>query len=386
MFWRIRAALVAFVSVCAAVGWPGVEAGAQEAVRSDWQVVKSTGDVWLTTSDVQQVSLGGAETLKSGDAIRTGRTGRVLLARGSETILIAPNSIVSLPTDAKEGSATTILQQAGSILLEVDKRNVKNFEVETPYLVAAVKGTQFRVSVNRDNAAVQVHRGEVEVADFKTGQLALVQPGQMAKVATQGTGGLTLSGSGVLSPIRHGEPRSPLVQPAHVPRAGLPAPQGGKGQQVYALAASNRAGFAQGHPGQGRGVHTLRIAVPLGEMKLDVHKATNGLAHSTSTSSSPGGRATQPTLWTSGALTPGNGLGAQYNTGNNGSGNGSANGGSGGNGNAGGNGNGNANGNSGGNGNALGLLNGNGGGNGSGPGNNPGNGPPNGHPPHPPHP
>ena len=86
--------------------------------------------------------------MKPGDTIRTGRNGRVLLVRGEETILISPNSVIGLPTEKKDGLATTILQQAGSILLEVEKRNVKHFEVETPYLAAVVKGTQFRVSVN----------------------------------------------------------------------------------------------------------------------------------------------------------------------------------------------------------------------------------------------
>ncbi len=65
--------------------------------------------------------------------------------RGEETILISPNSVVGLPTEKKDGLSTTIMQQAGSILLEVEKRNIKHFEVETPYLAAVVKGTQFRV-------------------------------------------------------------------------------------------------------------------------------------------------------------------------------------------------------------------------------------------------
>ena len=113
-----------------------------------WSVSKSSGEVWIATSEVQQASLKQDDSLKPGDTIRTGRTGRVLLVRGQETMLIAPNSVVGLPAEAKEGLSTTIVQQAGSILLEVEKRNVKHFEVETPYLAAVVKGTQFRVTVN----------------------------------------------------------------------------------------------------------------------------------------------------------------------------------------------------------------------------------------------
>ena len=132
----------------------------------------------MTTSGAQQASLTQEDVLKPGDTIRTGRNGRVLLVRGEETILVSPNSVIGLPTEKKDGLSTTILQQAGSILLEVEKRNVKHFEVETPYLAAVVKGTQFRVSVNATSTSVDVLRGQVEVADFKSGQIAQVMPGQ----------------------------------------------------------------------------------------------------------------------------------------------------------------------------------------------------------------
>ena len=107
---------------------PGAVAGENDV----WSVGKSSGEVWIATRDAQQVSLKPDENLKPGDTIRTGRNGRVLLVRGEETILIAPNSVVGLPLEKKDGLSTTILQQAGSILLEVEKRNVKHFEVETP--------------------------------------------------------------------------------------------------------------------------------------------------------------------------------------------------------------------------------------------------------------
>jgi hypothetical protein len=121
----------------------------------DWVVSKSSGEVWLTASGVQQASLKQEDVLKPGETVRTGRNGRVLLKRGEEMILISPNSVVGVPAQKKEGLATTIVQQAGSILLDVEKRNVKHFEVETPYLAAVVKGTQFRVTVNAGKTSVE---------------------------------------------------------------------------------------------------------------------------------------------------------------------------------------------------------------------------------------
>ena len=208
------------------LGLLAVLGGGGRALAQDapWHVGKSSGEVWLTGSGVQTVALTGEAVLKPGDSIRTGRTGRVLLVRGEETILISPNSIIGIPMEPKDGLSTTIIQQAGSILLEVEKRNVKHFEVETPYFAAVVKGTQFRVSVDKSDASVDVLRGLVEVADFKSGQLALVLPGQIAKVLARGLGGLSLSGSGTFNPIQQRQPRPSSVQAVPVPKEGFSAP------------------------------------------------------------------------------------------------------------------------------------------------------------------
>ena len=312
------------------------------AEDAGWRIAKTSGDVWVANSGVQRVSLTDKEVLNPGDNIRTGRNGRVLLVRVEETMLVAPNSVIGIPAEKKEGLSTTIIQQAGSILLDVEKRNVKHFEVETPYLAAVVKGTQFRVSVNRTGTSVDVLRGAVEVADFKSGKFATVLPGQAARVSAQGEGGLSLSGSGVLSPIQQGTPRATSVTRVPVPAGGLSVPRGHQ------------------NPGVRAAHDALRIAAPVGEVKLDFQKVTKGLARAETVSNSARGNADKPTVWTSGELTPGNGAGKAYGLGN---GNGNANA------NTNANANANANGGSNGNGNAYGAANGNNGnGNGKGKG------------------
>lgn len=361
-----------------------------------WRVSKSSGEVWTTTSGVQQASLTQEDVLKPGDSIRTGRNGRVLLVRGEETILVSPNSVIGLPTEKKDGLSTTIVQQAGSILLEVEKRNVKHFEVETPYLAAVVKGTHFRVSVNAASTSVDVLRGQVEVADFKSGQIAQVMPGQHATAFAHGKPGLSLSGSGTLNPIEQGKPRPSSIERIMVPKTGLSAPlRAANGMQVHAL----------GHFASGNAVTKpsgMRIAAPLGDVRLNFQKVTHGLAHAAvSTPGSTKHSADKDTIWNSHEAKANMGIGngnssdtsasavasatATTNSGvagrvaattgaavNSGNGNGNSNG----NGNA--NGNGNGNGNGGANGNGHGNANGNGyanaGGNGNGNGNAGGNG------------
>ena len=143
-------------------------------------------------------------------------------------------------------------RSSGSILLEVEKKAQNHFEVETPYLVAVVKGTQFQVSVDRAGSKVDVISGQVEVADLRSGQIALVLPGQIARVLGDGAPGLSLSGTGILNQIKEGQPRAPRV-PSAVPSEGP--------------ARSN-----------GRAAQSITIRHALGDVKVDFRKVTKGLA------------------------------------------------------------------------------------------------------------
>ena len=298
------------------------------AEEGAWSVGKSSGEVWITTTGAEQVSLKQEEALKPGDIIRTGRNGRVLLVRGEETILISPNSVIGLPTEKKDGLSTTIVQQAGSILLEVEKRNVKHFEVETPYLAAVVKGTQFSVTVNAASTSVEVRRGQVEVSDFKSGQIAQVMPGQVATAFTNGKPGLSLSGSGTFNPIGQGKPRASSIERVPVPKTGLSAPgNAANGKLIHALgqigavkmgAATLKPPQASGDtPGRPKGA---RIAAALGEVRLNFQKVTHGLAHGAIAPSSA--KTAKDTVWSDAkaSMSGANGL-SQGNSNTSGSGN-----------------------------------------------------------------
>lgn len=202
--------LLALLTVLALLdgGSPALAQDSRDSRQDSWRISKSSGDVTISADGVQPVALTSGMTLQAGASIRTGQNGRVLLMRGNETILVSANSAVSIPKDKKDGLSTTILQQAGSILLEVEKRGTNHFEVETPHISAVVKGTRFHVTVNVNDTRVGVFKGQVEVTDAKSGQYVLINAGQSASVSAQGAGGLSVSGSGLLSPIHQGAPRS----------------------------------------------------------------------------------------------------------------------------------------------------------------------------------
>lgn len=300
-----------------------------------WSVSKSSGEVWIATDQAKQVSLKQDETLKPGDTIQTGRNGRVLLVRGEETILISPNSVVGLPLEKKDGLSTTITQQAGSILLDVEKRNVKHFEVETPYLAAVVKGTQFSVTVSATGTSVDVRRGQVEVSDFKSGQIAQVMPGQTATSFTHGKSGLSLTGTGVLNPIEQGRPRASSIERISVPRGGFSAPRNRpSGKIIHALghgnAVNGKLATAMVHerPATSKTSNrpnAIRISGALGEVRLNIQKATHGLAHGpvTPVARNASGRNSQTTdtVWSDAKASVGGAGGVAQNGANSGNGN-----------------------------------------------------------------
>ncbi|RTL65172.1 MAG: hypothetical protein EKK41_20525 [Hyphomicrobiales bacterium] len=336
--------------------------GLAPAFAQDWSVAKSTGQVWIANANVQPVALGAEAKLSAGDLIQTGPNGRALLTRGAERIIVGPNSVISLPQQAPENGFTKILQRAGSIAVEAEKKDHLHFEVETPYLAAVVKGTSFTVSIASGSADVHVATGKVEVSNLKTGQSVLVLPNQSAHATPTA---FSVRGAGAHEPIRQSPPRGASLTPVVVPKHGLRAPPRGLGQFARIEAVKVR--------GAGLG-NSVRISHAIGPAKLDASAATLGLARGDATTANTSSKSANTTIWSdtnagsstsSSSASSSSSNGNANANGNNGNGNSSSN--AGGNGVASGGGvasvaaaanagNGNAGGN--GNGNAFGLING----------------------------
>ncbi|MGY2937608.1 hypothetical protein ACVWZ6_007210 [Bradyrhizobium sp. GM6.1] len=122
--------------------------------------------------------------------------------------------------------------------------------------------------------------------------------GQAATVFEHGKPGLSLSGSGTFNPIEHGKPRASSIERVPVPKSGLSAPRNAaNGHAIHALGPIDKGAKAAAAPKpsqQAAGVHApkggaakadaakpgvVRISSSLGEVKLNVHKVTHGLAH-----------------------------------------------------------------------------------------------------------
>ncbi|WP_043948032.1 FecR domain-containing protein [Candidatus Phaeomarinobacter ectocarpi] len=226
--------------------------------ESAWQVESRSGDVWIAHEGVTPVALGSKQMLASGTMLTTGATGRVIIRRGEEAIVVAPNTSIQLAPQSKQGLATTIIQSIGTILLSVDKKDHQHFEVETPYLAAVVKGTKFAVTVADGKSSVHVVQGAVEVMDFESGDVGMVRPGQTADVSAGSGVGLSVSGPGAASPAK-------ALRTGRTPRTVAPASRAASpGSPTPAVGAPNPQA-------------PVRIKATMGVQTLDVPAATGGL-------------------------------------------------------------------------------------------------------------
>jgi hypothetical protein len=164
------------------------------SVAEDWVVSRVRGTAQQMVGG-QWVDLVRGATVLDRQVVRTGPDGRVGLARGAEVIELAPDTSIELREGA--GKLTSLIQSAGVITVDVERRNVQHFSVQTPFLAAVVKGTRFQVSVAGGVAHVDVERGVVQVQDTLNDLVVDISHGQEAEVS-RGVP-LTVSGAGLIA-------------------------------------------------------------------------------------------------------------------------------------------------------------------------------------------
>ena len=115
--------------------------------------------------------------------------------------------------------------------------------------------------------------------------------GQHATAFANGKTGLSLGGTGAFAPIEQGKPRAPSVERVPVPRGGFTAIRHAtNGPGVQPLRHTSVQPAKHG---------VTRISSSIGEVRLNVHRVTHGLARDKS--AVHGGTRTPPTRTRSGA-------------------------------------------------------------------------------------
>jgi hypothetical protein len=171
-------------------------AGMSSAHADDWTATRLRGVVYEhVNGDWERLARG--DVVPDSRVIRTG-SGRVTLARGEETIELGPNTQIRIFDKGGERPFTTVRQEFGEVAVEAEVKDVQHFAVETPYLVAVVKGTRFTVESEGEVSEVEVRRGIVYV-ESRDGSHTLIRAGQSAR--TVGGGRLEVDGRGELPEV-----------------------------------------------------------------------------------------------------------------------------------------------------------------------------------------
>ena len=166
------------------------------ALASDWLAARVSQPAFYAMDSKTWHKLEPGVSIPARSWVRTGRTGRVLLQRNGDTIVIQPNSLTGV-AGAQNSRRITVQHRLGQVLLDIDKGKVNRVKVRTHQLTAVVKGTQFTVTASRGQSTVAVSEGLVGVTDNATGQSAKVGAGQSASSSGSGLSSSSASsGSG----------------------------------------------------------------------------------------------------------------------------------------------------------------------------------------------
>src|SRR5215468_15504 len=170
-------------------------------VKHAWIVKELTGAGFSRPSDAQEgqwQALHAGVPIEPGRVVRTDGSGRMELTNGIDTIRLSPSSEIELPVAQDDGPLTRVVQWVGSVFFHVGKRPGPQFEVDTPYIVAIVKGTQFTTTVSDAGAGIKVSEGIVGVSAVSGGGSIDVSAGESASISAGGA--LSPGGSSSDSP------------------------------------------------------------------------------------------------------------------------------------------------------------------------------------------
>lgn len=189
-------------------------------LADDWVADRLRGDVKIFERGAWTV-LERGDIVSDGDKIRTSGTGRAELVRGQERIALAANTEITIRDEAGQ-AMTSLIQSRGTVTVDVEKRNVQHFSVQTPVLAAVVKGTQFTVSYVNGQARVDVERGVVQVQDPDDEMVVDVTRGQSAEARQTSPVNVTGPGADRVTYLIQGAPVPAVARQAVL--SGLLAP------------------------------------------------------------------------------------------------------------------------------------------------------------------
>jgi FecR protein len=170
---QLVAPLLALAALCASPAALALDTG-------NIVVTSVKGEVHVTMNGAERDVRAGA-VLELPASIRTGRDGAIDLAQGATTVSVGPDSLLEFPALAKRGgSIDRIVQPSGNAFYSIGKRAGHRLRVETPYLVAVIKGTQFNVASLESSTTISLFEGLLEVRASDDSSVVDLNAGEIA--------------------------------------------------------------------------------------------------------------------------------------------------------------------------------------------------------------
>ena len=132
------------------------------------------GNRWQSPSSGMTVSLPAT--------VSTGADGSIRIRQAATVISVASNTAIELLEGTEPGSPLQrVVQNQGSAFYDIAPRESSRLRVETPYLVAVIKGTEFNVTVAAETSTVALFEGRLQVEAPDVGDVVDLHQGQIAK-------------------------------------------------------------------------------------------------------------------------------------------------------------------------------------------------------------
>ena len=167
------AVLLACAALLAAPGAFALDSG-------DIIVVSSKGEVHITVSGTAR-NLRAGQVLELPATVRTGRDGNIEIRQGATSVSVGPETLLEFPALEKRGAPIDRIQQPrGNAFYNIGKREGRKLRVETPYLVAVIKGTQFNVAALDEATTISLFEGRLEVHASDDSDVVDLEAGEIA--------------------------------------------------------------------------------------------------------------------------------------------------------------------------------------------------------------
>jgi hypothetical protein len=114
--------------------------------------------------------------------VSTGDDGSISLRQDETTVSVASNTALEFYADAESGSLLQrVVQNQGSAFYDVAPRSSSKLRVETPYLVAVIKGTEFDVTIADETTSVALFEGQLQIEALDIAEVVQLVAGQIAR-------------------------------------------------------------------------------------------------------------------------------------------------------------------------------------------------------------